>query len=69
MQARMLFLFKHEGMVLSQNSFQRFTVSPSNSSGKILFAVCGRGTLTPAQIHTNSAAPHSTALLCHTDTV
>lgn len=65
----MLFIFKHEGMVLSQNSFQHFAGSPFDLSGKILFALCGRGTLTPAQIHTSSTASHSTPPLCHTNTI
>lgn len=64
MQARMLLLPKHEGMVLSRNSFQHFTDSPSDSRGKILFLMCGWETLIPAQTHSDSAACHCTPPLC-----
>lgn len=68
MQGRMLFLFKHAGMALSQNSFQHFTGSPSDWSGKMLFAMCGWGMLVAAPVHTNSAASHSTPQICHANT-
>lgn len=60
-QARMVFLFKLEGTVLSQNSFQRFTGSPSDSRGKkkniISTAWVGDTSTSPSAASDSTATP------------